>query len=423
MSGFPVPANEDERLKELQRLRFHEWGAGAALDQLCAIASRMLETPIALVSLVDRNETIFAGKTGLDADRISREIAFCAHTIMASQPLIVEDAGSDPRFFKNPLVTESPKVRAYLGIPLETSHGFRVGALCAVDRTPRSFKECDVQTLTNLSQIVVSILSSYRMTLDLDDQLKNAIALQNDMLPNAASVARLQRNCALDLSSYYRPLDGIGGDIWGIEATGPQRLLLYAADFTGHGVAAALNTARFHSFVHINRRRTDKPASMLRRLNQRLHEVLPIGQFATMFCATLDFKARTMEYASAGAPPQLYRRSSAHPFELLSRPNLPLGILADADYGSDKVPFQEGGVLVLYTDGVIETPKPPQSVFTPASLREFLNASRQGAAFDMLQNITSRLFSEPTVKANDDLTLIVARHTGEEKEQVADYEI
>ena len=416
MLSFPVPENEDERLKELHRLRFHEWGAGAALDQLCAIASRLLETPIALVSLVDQVETIFAGKNGLDADRVSREIAFCAHTIMESQPLIVEDTGSDPRFSKNPLVTESPKLGAYLGIPLETSPGLRIGALCTVDRKPRSFKEGDVQILTNLSQIVISIFNSYRMTLDQDDQLKNAMALQNGMLPSAASVAKLQENCALDLLSYFRPIDGIGGDIWGIEAISPQRLVLYAADFTGHGVAAALNTARFHSFMHINSQRTGNPGSMLRRLNKRLREVLPIGQFATMFCATLDFNAGTMEYASAGAPPQLYRRSSAHPFELLSQPNLPLGIFGDAVYDCETVPFQAGGALVLYTDGVVEMPRPPHSAFTPGSLREFLNASEQSSAFDILQSITSRLFSEPTAKANDDLTLIVARHTGEEKE-------
>ncbi len=128
------------------------------------------------------------------------------------------------------------------------------------------------------------------VTSEMERQLAAAIALQSDMLPSLEQVAQIQGRCPLDLSSYYRALDGIGGDIWGIEASGPQRVLLYTADFTGHGVAAALNTARFHSFVHIECQRTDRPASLLRRLNKKLHKVLPTGHFATMSCATFDFK-------------------------------------------------------------------------------------------------------------------------------------
>ena len=345
MPGFPIPANEKARLRELQSLRFEEWGASAALDDLCAIAARLLDTPIAHLSLVDRNEQLFAGKTGLEGDRTSRAIAFCANTIMTPEPFIVEDSEKDPRFCQNPLVTERPHIRAYLGIPLETAPGLRIGALCAVDQKARPFTHSDVQTLTKLAGIAVSMLKSFRVTLDLDDQMTAAVALQEKMLPGKTRIEQIQAACPLDVASYYIARDGIGGDIWGIEATNPQRVLLYVADFTGHGLAAALNTARFHSFVHLASQRTDKPASMLRRLNERLHEVLPVGQFATMFCATLDFRAQTMEYASAGAPPQLYRRSSAEPFELLAEPGFPLGIMHNAIFESKTLPFGPGGTL------------------------------------------------------------------------------
>jgi len=423
MPGFPIPANERARLRELQSLRFKEWGARDALDDLCGVAARLLDTPIAALSLVDRSEQLFAGKTGLGADRISRAIAFCPHTIMTPAPLIVEDATNDPRFRENPLVTESPYIRAYLGIPLETAAGLRVGALCAVDQKARVFTDSDVQTLTKLAGIAVSMLKSHRAMLELDDQLTGAVALQERMLPGRTRIEHIQAACPLDVASYYIARDGIGGDIWGIETTVPQRVLLYVADFTGHGLAAALNTARFHSFAHIASQRTDKPASMLRRLNERLHEVLPVEQFATMFCATLDFRAQTMEYASAGAPPQLYRRSSAEPFELLAEPGLPLGIMRNAIFESKTLPFEPGGTLALYSDGIVETPRPPDPIFTPESLRTLLNAFPEGSAAEISNRITSALFFEPTIKADDDLTLIVAKHTGECMDLPLDYEI
>ncbi len=424
MTSFPLPFNEIERLRELQKLRFRDWGVSEALSELCAIASRLLETPVAHVSLVDENEQLFAGKVGLDVDRTAREVAFCAHTIMTSDPFVVENADDDPRFCLNPLVTDNPGIKSYLGIPLETAPGLRIGALCAVDRKPRSFNKNDIETLLRLGQIVVSILKSHRMSLELDEQLEGAISLQNDMLPSAARLAHIQAHCPLDVSSYYNPRDGIGGDIWGIEVTGPQRVMIYIADFTGHGVAAALNAARFHSFVHMIWQRTGKPELLLRKLNQRLHEVLPPGQFATMFCTMIDFKKREIEYASAGAPPQLFRASAQHRFEVISQASLPLGILGDAVYENVKAPFLEGGALVLFTDGLTETPRPPRSVLATDQLRDLLNSAGEDKdARDLCQSVVSQLFSEPATRAEDDITLVVAKYTGQTAEPVIDYEV
>ena len=83
---------------------------------------------------------------------------------------------------------------------------------------------------------------------------------------------------------------------------------------------------------------------------------MPLGQFATMFCAVLDFKTNCMEYASAGAMPQLYRPSAEAPFELIAEPGVPLGLLRDIDYEWHTVPFRPGGALLLYTDALIEIP-------------------------------------------------------------------
>ncbi len=249
------------------------------------------------------------------------------------------------------------------------------------------------------------------VTSEMEHQLAAAIALQSDMLPSAARLAEIRGGCPLDLSSYYKPLDGIGGDIWGAEVIGPQRVMIYIADFTGHGVAAALNTARFHSFVHAELQETDEPALLLRRLNNRLHAVLPAGQFATTFCAVINFDMQTIECVSAGAPPPLYRRSSEDQFEIISQPSLPLGILHDVAYKSQTVPFRPGGELVLYTDGLIETPKPPLSLYTTETLREFLNKTEPGTSSQQCDHLLGQL-SKPAIKADDDITLVIAKHTG-----------
>ena len=143
-----------------------------------------------------------------------------------------------------------------------------------------------------------------------------------------------------------------------------------------------------------------------------------------MFCAMIDFAMQKIEYASAGAPPQLYRASSEHPYEVISQSSLPLGILADADYESKSVPFFEGGSLVLYTDGLIETPKPPRSMLTTDRLREFLDKAEPNKnAHQLCQSIVGHLFSEAATKALDDITLVIAKHTGSVMEPAIDYEV
>jgi serine phosphatase RsbU (regulator of sigma subunit) len=250
------------------------------------------------------------------------------------------------------------------------------------------------------------------LTSEMDQQLAAAAALQRDMLPRSELIAQIQGRSPLDLSSYYKPRNGIGGDIWGVEAVGSHRVMIFVADFTGHGVSAALNTARFHSFLHMERQGTDKPASLLNRLNERLRAVLPVGQFATMSCAMIDFHMQTIEFASAGAPPQLYRSSSETAYEVISQRSLPLGVVSEADYESRTVAFRPGGSLVLYTDGFVETPKPPHSLFTTESLKKHLNKTSQGASsLQLRQSLLSEL-SKPAIKADDDITLVIAKHTG-----------
>jgi Stage II sporulation protein E (SpoIIE) len=130
-------------------------------------------------------------------------------------------------------------------------------------------------------------------------------------------------------------------------------------------------------------------------------EVLPTGQFATMFCAMIDFAMQKIEYASAGAPPQLYRASPLHPFEVISQSSLPLGIVPNAVYESKAIPFCAGGLLILYTDGLVETPEPPQSILTTNRLRELLEkAERNKSAHQLCQSVVGHLFSEPTTRAS-----------------------
>ena len=151
------PADEAARLEVLHRLRVLDSQAEATFDALARTASRHLGTPIGLVSLIDSERQWFKAAIGLALHETPRDIAFCAHTILQDEPLVVEDAALDERFCDNPLVTGPPGVRFYAGVPLRAG-GHRVGTLCVLDRVPRAVRADELALLGDLSIIASELL-------------------------------------------------------------------------------------------------------------------------------------------------------------------------------------------------------------------------------------------------------------------------
>lgn len=131
------PENEEERLAALVELELLDTAPEPEFDEIVALAARIADAPIALVSLVDREREWFKAKVGLDDVELPREVAFCAHAILNDELFVVTDARVDPRFCDNPLVTGDPHIRFYAGTVLRTDAGHPLGTLCVIDRRPR----------------------------------------------------------------------------------------------------------------------------------------------------------------------------------------------------------------------------------------------------------------------------------------------
>ncbi|MBT8484560.1 MAG: response regulator [Phycisphaerales bacterium] len=154
MPSAPIPSNEPARLDALARLEILDTPSEAGFDRIARLAARLLEAPIAAISLVDREREWFKACVGTDTRQADRAIAFCAHTILHDEMLVVEDARQDPRFADNPQVTEQG-VRFYAGAPLRTSDGVNIGALCVKDVRPRGLDDDGRAVLEELGRIVV----------------------------------------------------------------------------------------------------------------------------------------------------------------------------------------------------------------------------------------------------------------------------
>ena len=163
MNALPKPRNEAHRLAILDEYQILDTPPDEAFDRITRLASRILKTPIALVSLVDEERQWFKSRHGLHAEETPREFAFCAHAICDQEVMVVPDAFEDMRFANNPLVTGEPKIRFYADAPLNDGNGHNLGTLCEIDTDPRQIDDEQRAMLRDLASIIVDEMNLRRL--------------------------------------------------------------------------------------------------------------------------------------------------------------------------------------------------------------------------------------------------------------------
>jgi diguanylate cyclase (GGDEF)-like protein len=164
---FPLPPNEEERLRELYELDLLGAGRIEQVDRICALARDLFKVPVALVTLIDRERQCFLSSYGIEMDGTPRKDALCDVAILSDTPLVVRDAAADPRFSDNVYVCGPPNIRFYAGAPLNLRPGINLGTLCIVDLVPRHFSADDQDHLAALADMIVNEVRGRRAARDL----------------------------------------------------------------------------------------------------------------------------------------------------------------------------------------------------------------------------------------------------------------
>jgi len=156
--------DEAHRLRVLSSFGLDALQGDPEMDRITRFAAKLCDAPSAAISLVGGERQVFLAREGIDVVETPRSTSFCAHTMLGSQILEVLDATNDERFSSFAMVTGEMHLRYYVGVPLVSSEGAPIGALCVSDTKVRrsGLTELQSEGLLTLAEAVKRRIETHR---------------------------------------------------------------------------------------------------------------------------------------------------------------------------------------------------------------------------------------------------------------------
>jgi putative methionine-R-sulfoxide reductase with GAF domain len=381
----------------LERLEIEDL-LGELLDRLRDI----LEADTAAVLLLNEERTALVARAarGIEEEvrqgmRIPLGRGFAGRVAQARRPVMIDRV--DPSTVENPVLWEKG-LRLMVGVPLVAND--RVLGVLHVGRlVDRPFGADDVQLLEIAGQRIAGAVSARLLALE----RAAASLLERNLMPH-----QLPEFPGLALASRYVPAErrAVGGDWYDVFVLPSGTLWVVTGDVAGHGLSAAVTMSHVRSVVRSYAFLGHEPDEVLALTDSKMQHFEP-GVITTAICAASAPPFDRIRLSTAGHPPPVMAGPGAPGrFEKLHA-DLPLGVRSNADRCSTTVELPPGGVLVFYTDGLVERRDEPVD-----QRLELLRSSVAAEDPELVcQRVMSRLVGLAT--PTDDIALVALRREPE----------
>lgn len=241
-----------------------------------------------------------------------------------------------------------------------------------------------------------------------DKDLKSAHEIQFNIIPKGNPT--FPENPEIDLYAILKPVDSVGGDLYDYFFIDKDHLLFVIGDVSGKGIPASLFMAIACTLIK-SHSKILSAKEIVNRVNEELSNRNSNQYFVTLFIGILDVRSGIMDYCNAAHNYPYLLRSDGTLQTLSKSHGLPLGIYRNKLYKSNTVELLFGDMIVMYTDGVINSiDSQNQHYGTDRLEKNILNLndiSAEEAATRLLKSISIYQSAE---KQADDITLLILRY-------------
>ncbi|MDE0804192.1 MAG: PP2C family protein-serine/threonine phosphatase, partial [Acidimicrobiales bacterium] len=304
----------------------------------------------------------------------------------------------------NPSI-ESMGVRAWAGHPIRDARGLVLGTMCAVDVETRDWSVDDDDLLRLLAESAGNVI---QLRAELDRTEEHALDMRRSLLPPMIEVVP-----SVDVAALHRSAGGRGavmGDFYDVFRSIRDRWHVVIGDVCGRGTEAAKFTSLVRWTYQASADHKDDPGEILCTVNDVLRRQ-PDARFVTGQALTFDEQTgSTMHarFASAGHHPALIRRADGT-VEPVVENGWMLGMFEPYEIRSVDVTLEQGDLLVMFTDGVIEARR-GDDLLGAEAVEEAL-ADFSGDAYELTQRLVdlADAFADDT---DDDIAVVAVAPRG-----------
>jgi sigma-B regulation protein RsbU (phosphoserine phosphatase) len=270
------------------------------------------------------------------------------------------------------------------------------------------------ESFNSMMLSVSSLIEEQRLRQRLENELSIAHEVQQQLFPHA-----LPKLPGLELEAICRPARTVSGDYYDFIRISPTRLAIALADISGKGISAALLMANVQAALRSDvLRYRDGGAEnghvpintgeIVAHLNRHLFRNSSDERYATFFFGVYDTKTRELVYTNAGHLPPVYICGGT--VTLLETGGMVVGLFNDVPFDQGRVLIEPGGVLVAYSDGLIEPENVYGEEFGTQRLIDVALQNRNSsphAIAEALMHAAEEWSGSP--EQADDMTVIVSR--------------
>ncbi len=150
-----IPDNDNQRVGSLEKYQIFNTPAEPAFDHIAALAAKIFQVPIVLITFINKDEVFFKANIGLPGVKaVPRAESICALSILHQDPTVFTQPLLEPFIKDLPLVTGPVQLRFYAGVPIFNKAGNALGTLCLIDRKERTFSSTEAAILQDLATLV-----------------------------------------------------------------------------------------------------------------------------------------------------------------------------------------------------------------------------------------------------------------------------
>jgi len=288
-----------------------------------------------------------------------------------------------------------------------------IGAVSVVKSGVGSFSERDFdrcKLLANFGSIAVansfSFLEASERS-DIEREADMAARIQSNLMPKRIPEVR-----GFSFGVFQSSARGVCSDYYDVIPTSTDKAVLVVGDVAGKGVAASIVLVMVRAILQLITASTKDVATLLQWVNRGIIGKVDLDHYATLCLAAVDSSSGAVELANAGHQPSLVCRATDGNLEAVESGSIPIGVERGTAYASSHVVFGEGDLLVLYTDGIVETMNSQGKQYGRKNLGAVVQRFRELAPSVIAERIGKDVMSfEGPAKPHDDRTVLVMKRS------------